>query len=397
MSFPSKYTPEQIKHIREIVARAATPMQGYRVAAGEYCTTETAIRCLVQRAEGRRSPRTPKAPEPADVLENYTKKRDERAEQTRIRTLEKDLYSLRQAVDAFSRATSAPLDPVVRYELGSGVREACAVALFSDVHADETVRAGETPTGNEYNPAIAERSIARFFAGYRWLIEKHREMFAIRDAVLWLGGDLMSGHIHEELKETTSGTSIEAMLWLRSRIIAGIDELLSDPKIERLHVPCSYGNHGRNTAKPYRARGAAHSYEWLLYQFLAGHYADNKRVRFLADQSAHQYLRVYDWDLHFHHGDETNYGGGVGGITIPLNKAVAQWDIARRCHFHNFGHWHQYGDWGRIAVNGSVIGFNAYAMSIKATPEPPQQTFYLLDSKRGKTCKSPIWVRESAR
>jgi hypothetical protein len=33
-------------------------------------------------------------------------------------------------------------------------------------------------------------------------------------------------------------------------------------------------------------------------------------------------------------------------------------------------------------------------MSIKATPEPPQQAFYLLDAKRGKTCKSPIWVRE---
>jgi hypothetical protein len=44
-------------------------------------------------------------------------------------------------------------------------------------------------------------------------------------------------------------------------------------------------------------------------------------------------------------------------------------------------------------VNGSVVGYNGYAMAIKATPEPPQQAFYILDSKRGKTCKSPIWVR----
>jgi hypothetical protein len=47
----------------------------------------------------------------------------------------------------------------------------------------------------------------------------------------------------------------------------------------------------------------------------------------------------------------------------------------------------------RIQVNGSVIGFNAYAMSIKATPEPPQQFFHLLDSRRGKTAQCPIWVR----
>jgi hypothetical protein len=218
--------------------------------------------------------------------------------------------------------------------------------------------------------------------------------FDIRDAVLWLGGDLMSGHIHDELKETTDKTPLETLLWLRPRLIAGIDLLLEDKKIERLLVPCSYGNHGRNTLKPYRAKGAAHSYEWVLYQLLAAHYESEPRVKFLADESSHQYVRVYDWDLHFHHGDETNYQGGTGGITIPLNKAVAQWNIAKRCHFHNFGHWHQYIDTGDITVNGSVIGYNSYAMSIKARPEVPQQAFYLLDSKRGKTAKCPIWVRE---
>ncbi len=205
----------------------------------------------------------------------------------------------------------------------------------------------------------------------------------------------MSGHIHEELKETTTGSPIETLLWLRPRLISGIDSLLEDTELEQLTIPCSYGNHGRNTVKPYRARGAAHSYEWLLYQILAEHYRDNPRVQFLADPTAHQYVHAYDFDLHFHHGDETNYQGGTGGITIPLNKAIAQWDQVKKCHYHHFGHWHQYIDTGRIVVNGSVIGYNAYAMSIKATPEPPQQAFYLLDSKRGKTCKSPIWVRET--
>jgi hypothetical protein len=213
--------------------------------------------------------------------------------------------------------------------------------------------------------------------------------------ILGLGGDLFTGHIHPENIENTSGTPIESVLWMRPRLVAGIDRLLSDDGIERLDVVCSYGNHGRNTPKPYRALGAVHSYEWLLYQWLASHYADNPRVRFLADKSAHQYARAYDFDLHFHHGDETNYQGGVGGITIPLNKAASQWDKAYRCHYHHFGHWHQYNPGGRIITNGSVIGYSAYAMSIKADPEPPQQAFYLLDSKRGKTGCYPIWVRDS--
>ena len=314
-----------------------------------------------------------------------------RAEASKIKTLERDLDALRgrwtssrRPSDRFRRSSAASSSPACARRPPSRccrtfIRSACASA---------------TPVPNEYNPAIAERSIARFFAGYRWLIDFHRSAFQIRDVVLWLGGDLMSGHIHEELKEHTATPPIETLLWLRPRLAAGIDSLLADPKIERISIPCSYGNHGRNTVKPFRALGATHSYEWLLYQWLASIYEGNPRVQFLADRSAHQYMHVYEWDLHFHHGDETNYQGGVGGVTIPLSKSVAQWDKAKRCHYHHFGHWHQYIDVGRMTVNGSVIGYNAYAMSIKAEPEPPQQAFYILDSKRGKTCKCPIWVRE---
>jgi hypothetical protein len=279
--------------------------------------------------------------------------------------------------------------------LRSGLREATAVAALSDCHVEEIVRPGETPYPNEYNLTIADRRLARFFAGFEWLIGFHRTAFAIRNVLLWLGGDLMTGHIHPENIENTATPPIKTLLWLRPRITAGIDRLLADPLIERIDVPCSYGNHGRNTVKPYRALGAVHSYEWLLYQWLADTYRHEPRVRFLADESAHQYAKVYDFDMHFHHGDETNYNGGSGGITIPLNKSIAQWDIAKRCDYHQFGHWHQYLDNGRLAVNGSLIGYTAYSMSIKAAPEPPQQSFYLIDSKRGKTCKSPIWVEES--
>lgn len=318
-----------------------------------------------------------------------------RSEASRVRTLERDIHSLHQIFDVLSAATSTPLKPIKRYELSSGLREATAIFGLSDVHAEETVRKGETPVRNEYNLQIAEKSIGRFFEGARWLIDLHRQKFKIRSALCWLGGDLMSGHIHEELKERTSFPPIKTLLWLRPRIMAGIDRLLEDDQLEQILIPCSYGNHGRNTQKSYRGvLGAWHSYEWLLYQWLASMYENEPRVQFLADESAHQYAEIYDFNLHFHHGDETNYNGGVGGITIPLNKATAQWDKARRCDYHHFGHWHTYMDTGQIVVNGSVIGFNGYAMSIKATPEDPQQFFYLLDSKRGKTCKSPIWVRE---
>jgi hypothetical protein len=394
-----KWTAANIATAKRMIAISASLAQGYKAVAEKLGTSTTAVRLKYERgAFGDVKPAS--APKDNDStlqasLKAYDQALNARAESSHVKTLERDRDALRKALDTMAALTKAPLVPVKRLELGSGLREATAVAALSDAHVEEIVRPGETPYPNEYNPTIADRRLARFFAGFEWLIGFHRTAFKIRTALLWLGGDLMTGHIHPENIENTATPPIKTLLWLRPRITAGIDRLLADPKLERLLLPCSYGNHGRNTPKPYRALGAVHSYEWLLYQWLADTYRNEPRVQFLADETAHQYAKVYDFNMHFHHGDETNYGGGVGGITIPLNKAVAQWDIARKCDYHQFGHWHQYLDNGRLAVNGSVIGYNGYAMSIKATPEPPQQSFYLIDSKRGKTCKSPIWVSDS--
>src|SRR5262249_50696897 len=151
------------------------------------------------------------------------------------KTLERDLHDLKEAFNVLATATSVPIPSIVRRELGSGLREATAVAMLSDVHCEQEGRAGETPYPNTYSLDIAERSISRFFAGYRWLIELYRPKFQIRDLILWLGGDLMTGHIHPECIETTKGvTPIETMLWLRPRLMAGIDSLLADNKIERI-------------------------------------------------------------------------------------------------------------------------------------------------------------------
>ena len=327
------------------------------------------------------------------TLERYAATLARKSEASHVKTLERDLHTFRSAFDALAAAASKPLPRVKRRELGSGLREATANFGLSDAHVDERVRLGETPVANVYDPGIAERSLGRFFSGARWLMDMHREKFKIRDANCWIGGDLSSNHIHDELKENTARPPLANLLWLRPRIVAGIDLLLEDPELEHLNVICSYGNHGRDTRKPYRALGAVHNYEWLFYQWLASLYEGNPRVTFLADESAHQYAHVYDFDLHYHHGDETNYQGGVGGITIPLNKATAAWDLAKKCHYHYFGHWHSYTPGSRIVVKGSVIGYNAYAMSIKAPPEAPMQFFELIDSKRGKTAQSPIWVR----
>lgn len=282
---------------------------------------------------------------------------------------------------------------IKRRERGSSKREGCAVILASDWHIEEHVPRRADTAGNYYDLKVADKRVNRFFVGIRDLIDMNRPTFGLRDIVLWLGGDLITGYLRNENREENELSPVEAITWLKVKVSAGIDLLLADGKIESITIPCSHGNHGRTTEKRQISTGAQNSFEWLLYQWLADRYANEKRIKFITDQSNHQYVDVYDFNLHFHHGDEVKYQGGIGGIAVPLMKAVSGWDQVKRCHYHHMGHWHQLRDFGNVTVNGSLIGYNAYAMSVRASPEPPQQAFYILDSKRGKTAQFPFWVQ----
>ena len=80
------------------------------------------------------------------------------------------------------------------------------------------------------------------------------------------------------------------------------------------------------------------------------------------------------------------------GIFIPAYKAISQWNKARYADLDVFGHFHQSKDGGNFICNGAGIGYNSFALSIKADFEHPSQTFFLVDHKRKvKTAVSRIF------
>lgn len=127
-----------------------------------------------------------------------------------------------------------------------------------------------------------------------------------------------------------------------------------------------------------------------MYHNLARLFKGNPRVKFLISPSYHSYLKVYDYVLRFHHGHNIKYQGGVGGLFVPAFKAISQWNKGHRADWDFWGHFHQLRDGGNFICNGSLIGYNAYALSIKAEFEKPKQAFILIDKKRGKTIVTPI-------
>jgi hypothetical protein len=134
-----------------------------------------------------------------------------------------------------------------------------------------------------------------------------------------------------------------------------------------------------------------------MYYHLRNTFKDDPRVKFMIASGYLSYLDVFDTYLvRFHHGHQIRYQGGVGGITIPVNKAIDGWnkqDKYRNVRLDVFGHFHQYINYSNFVCNGSLIGYNAFAVAIKAPYEKPQQAFFLVSKKHNaRSISAPIFL-----
>jgi hypothetical protein len=270
-----------------------------------------------------------------------------------------------------------------------GESDATAFALAGDWHAEETVL-GKTVNGlNEFNLEIADKRIDKFFRSVLRLIEIERAGTRIDNLVLTLLGDIMTGYIHEELQEMNGLSPTETVLWLRQRIVGGIKYLKREGGFKKITIPCVVGNHGRTTKKMRHATSCSNSYEWMLYQVMKDDVPD---VDWVIADGYFVFLEVYGRVFRIHHGDNIQYQGGIGGITIPTEKALASWNKANPVYMDLFGHHHAAMQNPRWICNGPLIGYGPYSLAVKAAFEPPSQTLFLLDSKRGRTGTFPIFL-----
>lgn len=286
--------------------------------------------------------------------------------------------------------TTKPLE--IKVGSNKSQSESTAVVLCSDLHFEEVVDPSTINNLNEYNTIIARKRFANLINNSIKLTDMCRNKSTIDKLIFWLGGDFISGYIHEELMEGNSMSPVDSCIEVFALLIGGIDFLLKHGNFKQIIIPTNVGNHSRTTAKNRISTLVQNNYEWLIYQFLDTHYKNNDKIKFQLTRGYFNYLKIYDYTIRFHHGNNVRYGGGVGGLTIPLNKAISMWNQAKFADLDVLGHWHQKLSSKNYVVNGSIIGYNAYAQSIKASFEKPQQTFFLMHPRWGKTVEAPIFV-----
>jgi hypothetical protein len=288
-------------------------------------------------------------------------------------------------------ATLRPSAPIRPRERNPKVREGVPVLMLSDLHVEAVVDPAKVNGLNEFNPTIAKQRMERVFIGADDLVRKmHSGYYKIREMVVWLGGDLVSGFIHDELIESNAMHPTTAMMLCGDFVIAGIDFLLANT-VERITIPCNFGNHDRMHQKKKIATAAENSLAFMLYHQLRRHYARDKRVVFDIAPGEFLYTQIYDRTFRWTHGDAIQYAGGVGGIMVPVSRAVMRWQQAKRADYTVMGHFHQFTGFGTTIVNGSLVGYDTYAIHCGFNFEHPAQGFFVVDKRWGLRHLTPLF------
>jgi len=281
---------------------------------------------------------------------------------------------------------------IIEKGVNGSKNNATPIILLSDWHFEETVDDATINYLNKYNLKIAEQRWFTCIQNSLRLVQLDRSHSEINNLVLWLGGDFITGYIHDELIENNGLSPTQASRFAKQRLISAIDFYVQYGKFDKIQIVCNFGNHGRTDVKKKISTGYKNSYEWMIYHDIADYYSNNKSISFTIPDGYFAYIKIYDFMCRFWHGDTIKYGGGIGGITVPLIKAIHRYNQQIKADYNFMGHYHQlFQACKDCIVNGSGIGFNAYAQFIGASPEDPLQCYCLIDEKRGMTIKAPIF------
>lgn len=267
---------------------------------------------------------------------------------------------------------------------------------LSDFHWGERVFPKQVNNVNDFNVAIARERL-------RYCVETAIHLCRILDRdmrypgiVVPLGGDMVSGAIHEELRASNEIPTMPTVLDLVDNLVPALKTLADT--FGAVFLPCVSGNHGRDTMKIY-AKGRNHtSFDWLLYQFLARAMAHDKRITFYIPEAADALYRVYDHRYLLTHGDRLGSGGdGMIGALGPIlrgdhKKRTRNAQVDMGYETLVIGHWHQRIMLDRVIVNSCLKGYDEFAYSCNFPFEIPSQNLWITNPRYGITYSMPVYV-----
>lgn len=276
----------------------------------------------------------------------------------------------------------------------TSLQHSIPVLFFSDWHWGEIVDPEEIGYSNKYNLDIArERSeycLRSFLHFYKDVLKvKSRGM------VLILGGDMVSGEIHDEITETNEVHTLESTVDCAGQICGIINELMK--YFEEIIIFGVSGNHGRFHPRMRHKKRNSSNFDYMVYSICQMKFQNHSNVQFCLPKSADCSFEIHGLRFLLTHGDLL--GGSMTDPIIGAQSALSRGDQKLRKRQESLGdpydvlvcgHWHQYSSHPRRIINGSLKGYDEFAYQHSFYPEKPIQATWLVEPELGITVNYPI-------
>lgn len=327
------------------------------------------------------------------------------ASQRDVRALQRETETAeRIRIEIYNLAARTP-EPAKWVSKSTGIagHRGVPMTLWSDWHFGEVVRPEEVGGLNEFNAEIAAKRIEKLVDTTIDLCRHHmgKGQTDYPGIIVCLGGDMLSGDIHEELFATNDRTTQQCINELTDLLVSALDRLADE--FGRVFVPCVVGNHGRASRKPRMKGRVFTSHEWNIYCSLERHFRKDARVTFMIPSETDAYFKVYGQRFLLTHGDSLGVRGGDGIIgaigpimrgSLKVGRSEAQ--IGRDADFIIMGHWHQMLWLPGVIVNGALKGYDEYArLAIRAPYSRPSQALWFVHPEHGITAKWEVFLEKA--
>jgi len=281
------------------------------------------------------------------------------------------------------------------------VNDNVPVVVWSDWHMGEVVNRIQVGGVNEFNTPIALKRVRTLVEKTIELCKHHMVRPQYPGIVVCLGGDMITGAIHEELGATNDRTVQQSLLDVQEALIWALERMADE--FGRVFVPCVVGNHPRDTHRPRMKNAVYQNYEWNLYCQLERHFKGDKRIQFMIPGETDAFFAVQGHRFLLTHGDRLGVGGGDGQIgalgpitrgTFKVGRSEKQigrdFDTMLCCHYHTFI---PRSEACPVIVNGTLKGYDEYArLGLRVPYSRPSQALFFVNPKYGVVCQWQIFL-----
>lgn len=316
-----------------------------------------------------------------------------------VEDLTAEAKEMRSLVEFYGSARAEPIRiPTWQVRPRKGGHAGIVVAQATDWHLDEVVKPEEIFHLNAYNRDIAHLRMKTWVEKVITLPRDYVSGVRKEGLIVPATGDLFTGDIHAELKESNDAKLLASVLYWMEPVIAALETLEREYPAVAVHAVV--GNHGRLSHRPV-FKGRVHdNVEWLFWSVIRDRLTDRgSKVTVNVSPSMDLNVPIYGRNHLLTHGDQFKGGSGISGAFAPLSlgshrKSKRQAKAQMPMETMVIGHLHQLINIPGVIMGGCLKGVDEYAFGLNFEPAEAAQAMWITTPERAQTMWMPIYLQD---